>query len=146
MRRIFPGSRKPMHYIISIFVTHHYEVWRSCWADMRKVLDGEWGELQWFIHLRNEKKKTNWKERDCTPSGSGIIKLLGYCENRICEQVSMIGFEDTERKTSTLVEECILNCSTEDISCIKKIKWSQHVLITDLMTSENYYTSWHVFE
>ena len=46
-----------------------------------------------------------------TPSGLGIMKLLGYCENRICEQVSMIGFEDTERKTSTLVEECILNCS-----------------------------------
>ena len=23
----------------------------------------------------------------------------------------MIGFEDTERKISTLVEECILNCS-----------------------------------
>ena len=43
------------------------------------------------------------------------MKLSGYCENRICEQVSMIGFEDTERKTSTLVEECILNCSTEDI-------------------------------
>ena len=48
------------------------------------------------------------------------MKLLGYCENRICEQVSMIGFEDTERKTSTLVEECILNCSTKGIFKISK--------------------------
>ena len=28
---------------------------------MRKVLDGKWGELQWFIHLRNGEKKLKGK-------------------------------------------------------------------------------------
>ena len=105
---------------------------------MRKVLDGEWDELQWIVHMKNRRRKRKGKERDCTPSGLGIMKLLGYCENLICEQVSMMGFEDTERKTSTLVEECILNCSTTDIRYFKKFRI---FLTTDLMTSKNYYTS-----
>ena len=29
---------------------------------------------------------------------------------------------------------------------ILKFRWSQNILITDLMTSKNYYTSWYVFE
>ena len=60
--------------------------------------------------MRNE-KKNGMKET-----------VPGYCENRIGLRVSMIGFEDTEKKTSTLAEECILNCSTEGVY---KIKLSQ---------------------
>lgn len=46
-----------------------------------------------------------------TSLGLDTMKSLGYWENRIWLQVSIVGFEVTERKTSTLVEECILNCS-----------------------------------
>ena len=82
---------------------------------MRKVLDGEWGELKKIVQLRKEERRK--RKGDCTSVGLGMMKLLGYCENRICLQVSIIGFEDTKRKTSTLVEECILNCcSIENIS------------------------------
>ena len=108
MGGIFLGSRKPSHYVSPIFVAHHQEVRWACWSDMREVLDGEWSELK-ICPWKTGKKGEG---RDHTPS-LGIAKSLGYCENRICLQVSIIGFEETERKTSTLVEEYILNCSTE---------------------------------
>ena len=145
MRRIFPGSRKPMHYIISIFVTHHYEVWRSCWADMRKVLDGEWGELQWFIHLRNE-KKNKLKGKGLYSFGIRYYKVVGVLRESdlwasFNDRVWRHWKEDIDSGRGMHPE--LLN---RRYKLYKNIKWSQHILITDLMTSENYYTSWHVFE
>ena len=38
---------------------------------MRKILDGEWGELQWIVHLRYENEKIK-KER------KGTVALLDH--------------------------------------------------------------------
>ena len=44
---------------------------------MRKVLDGEWGELQWIIHLRNRNKMKRGKEKGLYPFGIRYCEVVG---------------------------------------------------------------------
>jgi hypothetical protein len=44
---------------------------------MRKVLDGEWGELQWIVHLEKQKKMRKKMERELYPFGIRCYEVVG---------------------------------------------------------------------